>query len=225
MRSFLSSEIKLNRKYSYAQSGEDLIVQFIFNELGISKPSYIDVGAHHPSFINNCQIFYESGSRGINIEPNPDLFQLFKRFRKNDINLNVGVGESNAEIKYYMFTASALNTFSEKTYHETISKGYKLLRCVTLPVMPLGDIILKYNSGVFPDFLSLDVEGFDRQILDSINFESNFPKVICVETLEFGEREKDIYANMIVHYLQEKGYMLYADTLINSIFVKRDLWV
>jgi hypothetical protein len=58
-------------KKSFSQSGEDLIIDFIFNALGISRPSYIDIGAHHPYYLNNTAIFYLRGARGINIEPDP----------------------------------------------------------------------------------------------------------------------------------------------------------
>lgn len=57
------------KKISYSQCGEDLIVSFIFNRLGILNPNYIDIGAHHPYKLSNTAFFYESGSRGINIEP------------------------------------------------------------------------------------------------------------------------------------------------------------
>jgi hypothetical protein len=61
-------------KKSFSQTGEDLIVEFIFNDIGVDYPSYIDIGAHHPYYLNNTQIFYLKGCRGINIEPDPSLF-------------------------------------------------------------------------------------------------------------------------------------------------------
>jgi hypothetical protein len=46
-------------KVSYSQSGEDLIVRVYFDILGITNPTYIDIGAHHPYFISNTALFYE----------------------------------------------------------------------------------------------------------------------------------------------------------------------
>ncbi|MFM7886227.1 MAG: glycosyltransferase family 2 protein, partial [Pseudanabaena sp.] len=60
---------KKTTKMSYSQCGEDLIIQFIFSSLGISKPSYIDIGAYDAHKLSNTAVFYEQGSRGINIEP------------------------------------------------------------------------------------------------------------------------------------------------------------
>ena len=78
-------------KISYSQYGEDLIVRFALENLQIQQPRYIDIGANKPFSGSNTAIFHESGSRGINIEPDPFLFAAFQRFRKRDINLNLGV--------------------------------------------------------------------------------------------------------------------------------------
>ena len=69
------------RKISYAQSGEDLIIKYIFDSLKI-KPSYIDIGVHHPYKFNNTALFYELGCRGINVEPDPDLYGSFTLLRE-----------------------------------------------------------------------------------------------------------------------------------------------
>src|SRR5688572_6735284 len=77
---------------SFSQSGEDLIVDFILNGVGLSMPTYLDIGAHHPHYINNTYKFYKRGCRGVNIEPDPSLIVEFERIRSEDVNLNFGVG-------------------------------------------------------------------------------------------------------------------------------------
>src|SRR5688572_17355247 len=89
-----SSDESEYRKISYSQSGEDLIIKYIFDNLGISQPSYFDIGAHHPFFLSNTALFYSLGCRGINVEPDPSLFTPFKDKRKEDINLNIGISSS-----------------------------------------------------------------------------------------------------------------------------------
>ncbi len=81
---------------SYSQCGEDLIVQYIFSLRGVLKPTYLDIGAHHPFALSNTAIFYMKGCRGVNVEANPDLFRFFKRHRLRDINLNLGIGPEQA---------------------------------------------------------------------------------------------------------------------------------
>ncbi len=59
---------------THAQHGDDIIIRAVFDNLGIDNPSYLDIGAHHPTNISNTKLFYDAGSRGINVEANPNLF-------------------------------------------------------------------------------------------------------------------------------------------------------
>ncbi|MEI7488092.1 MAG: FkbM family methyltransferase, partial [Chryseobacterium sp.] len=83
----------------------------------------------------------------------------------------------------------------------------------------------EHSDGVFPDFLSLDVEGVDMEILESVDFEKNAPIVICVETVSFSDSSNGVKDFKIADFLGQKGYMVYADTFINTIFVKKEKWI
>ena len=73
--------------------------------------------------------------------------------------------------------------------------------------------------------MSLDVEGLDEMILKSINYEKSCPSVICVETISFSENGDGVKNKPIIEFLESKGYLLFADTYINTIFVKKDKWI
>ena len=72
--------------------------------------------------------------------------------------------------------------------------------------------------------LSLDVEGLDEQILKSINYKNYSPKVICVETISFSTKGRGVKNDGMIQFLKENGYMVYADTNINTLFVLENLW-
>lgn len=210
---------------SFSQSGEDLIVRFIFSALGIAKPTFFDIGAHHPEYLSNTALFYRSGSRGINVEPDPNLFQAFTKERRQDINLNLGVGARQGKMDFYVMSSSTMNTFSEKDAEKLVHENHmEIKKVIPVPVDTISNIIERHSDGQFPDFLSLDVEGMDLEILQTIDYPHKCPKVICVETISFstnGRGEKD---SDICRFLQKQDYILYADTYINSIFVRRSLW-
>ena len=65
--------------------------------------------------------------------------------------------------------------------------------------------------------MSLDAEGLDYEILQMIEYDKNYPKVICVETVSYTSGRKE---TEIINFLQSKGYNIYADTHINTIFSK-----
>lgn len=77
---------------SFAQNGEDVLIFNLFQRLGYNKPSFIDIGAHHPYNISNTAVFHLNGCKGVNIEANPNLIEEFYKERPNDINICSGVG-------------------------------------------------------------------------------------------------------------------------------------
>lgn len=211
---------------SYSQSGEDLIIEFVFNDLGIEKPSYIDIGAHHPRFINNTFLFYKKGARGINIEPDPNLFAEFLSMRKDDVNLNIGIGEDSGLADFYIINEPSLNTFMKEEAENTTKENpnYKIKEVRKIQLSPIVDVIREHNNGNYPDLLSIDVEGLDEQIIRSINYSGSVPKIMCVETLTFSTSGNGEKKTELIDFIKSKGYLAYADTFINTIFVKEDLW-
>lgn len=212
-------------KKSFSQCGEDLIVDYIFEQIGINKPSYIDIGAHHPYYLSNTALLYSKGSRGINIEPDPLLFAAFVKERAFDINLNIGIADKDSTLDFYIMNVNTLNTFSKKEAENYCNEGnFHIKEVKKVNVNTIKSILEIYNKGVFPDFLTLDAEGIDELVLKSIDFEKNKPTVICVETISFSEKGKGLKNIKIIKFLESKGYLLYADTNINSIFVVKDKW-
>ena len=211
---------------SYSQCGEDLIVRFIFTQLQIRNPSYIDIGAHHPHYLSNTALFYKTGSRGINIEPDPSLFITFIKDRKFDINLNIGISDKSGEKDFYIMNHPTLNTFSQDEANKYKSEGnYFVKEIKKIPTKNIQSVLNDFFQGKFPDFLSIDAEGIDEVVINSIDYSINYPKVICVETISFSEKGTGEKNNALIDFIKSKGYMYYADTYVNSIFVKQDLWV
>jgi FkbM family methyltransferase len=202
------------------------LVRYIFNVLKIAVPSYLDIGAHHPTYLNNTRIFYETGSRGVNVEPDPTLIEAFKRKRPKDINLNIGVAASDGTLAFYVMAPRTLNTFSQKEANAAVEEGQGRIHVeevIQIPVTNINKLIETYFD-TWPDFLSLDVEGMDLAILQCIDYSKTRPKVICVETITYSEKRQGKKITEIADYLGEQAYFLYADTYVNSIFVDSEVW-
>jgi len=225
---FLYEEAQNAPKYhhqSFSQCGEDLIVKHIFDNMGILKPSYIDVGAHHPYYLSNTALFYTTGSRGINIEPDPILFAEFLTQRKEDVNLNIGVGDVEEVVDFYVIASPTLNTFSKEEADKYSNEGaFPITRIEKIAVRTLKNILNDFAKGVFPQFLSIDAEGVDELIIKNIDYERNYPIVICVETVSFSTIGRGVKNTQLIDYLNSHGYLTYADTNINTIFVRKEYW-
>ncbi len=212
------------KKISFAQSGEDLIISSIFWALWTEKFTYLDIGAYHPFHFSNTAIFYQKGCRGINIEPDPTFYKLFLESRPLDINLNIGIGPEAGILDFYIMSKPTLNTFSEEEVKEFEKEGIKTKQTIRVRVETIQSVLQEYWDGKSPDFLTVDAEGLDYEILESIDFEKIRPTVICIETISYSRTGKGIKNNQIISYLKKKGYLLYADTNINSIFVDKKTW-
>jgi hypothetical protein len=87
---------------------------------------------------------------------------------------------------------------------------------VIMPLMSINEIISKTGT---PDFLSVDVEGLDLEILRTLDFERYPIKCICVETLRHDQNQQASRDIESLRFMEKHGYIIYADTGINTIFV------
>lgn len=180
----------------------------------------MDLGANDPVILSNTFYFYENGSNGILVEPNTNLTDRAEIMRPRDKVINAGVGEIEGSLDYYMLDAHTLNTCSRKEAEEYEKLGHKIIEVKTIPIIPVNDLLKEQGH---TDFLSLDVEGIDFDILKAIDYERYAPTCICIETIEYlgGKRDDN---EEICKFLMDKGYIAFADTYINTIFVlKKEL--
>jgi FkbM family methyltransferase len=202
---------------SYAQEGEDLVLRrFLEQRRG---GFYVDVGAHHPTRFSNTYFFYEQGWRGINIEPAPGAAAEFARLRPRDINLQVGVAETPGALTYYVFDEPALNTFDAALARDREARTpYRIVGTKSIAVERL-DALLKNNlpPGQAIDFMSIDVEGLDLQVLHSNDWSRYRPDLVLVEALDF--RLEQAAAHPMHVFMRGKGYDLVAKTL-NTLFYR-----
>lgn len=170
---------------TYAQHGDDLAILNIFHRLSIKQPTYIDAGAHHPEKLSNTALLYKRGSRGINIEANPALIGLFKTQRPDDINVYAAIVPDN-RAHATLYRVGLTNGINSTLPQPCADK-------VEVPAMMLDHVIDKYANGVWPDLLSLDIEGQDAPVLRSINTSRPLPRVICVEAVsQLGDSTDEI---------------------------------
>lgn len=204
---------------SWSQEGEDQILRRIFERQKLGF--YVDVGAHHPVRFSNTYLFYRLGWSGINIDAMPGSMQAFREVRPRDINLELGVGLEAVEKEYYIFNEPALNGFSKQLSmeREVGHDIYKIIDVKKIKIEPLEQILdsnLKYGQSI--DFMSVDVEGLDFEVLRSNNWNKYKPRYVLVEIL--GSTLQDVGCHDISHFMIRNGYEIYAKC-VNTVFFKR----
>lgn len=203
-------------KKSFSQNAEDLAIHKL---LGRKKRGfYVDVGASDPTRFNNTKYFYLRGWRGINIEPDLHFFAKLESERKRDVNLNIGIGNSNAKPTFYRFFPDTLSTFSEKYARKYEKEGYILVEKIAVQIKKLSNVLARHLKGKRIDFMTIDTEGYDKEVLLSNNWSKYRPRVICIESTEKKESgtKKGSELNDV---LKKLGYRKHLDNGINSIYV------
>ena len=208
---------------SFSQFGEDLIILKMLERYGIKNITYLDIGANDPINGSNTYNFYLRGNRGVLIEPNNVLYNKIRKIRPGDICLNFGIGiDDKAEADYYMFSEKycGMNTFSKQDADNYENEGIKVQKVVKMPLKDIN-VVLAENFAEPPVFVSIDVEGLDEVILQRWNFENCEPLLICVETVNFNIKGELVKRQSILDLLISKGYFIYADTHVNTLFCSR----
>ena len=210
---YIKNKIYKKRKF-YSQSKEDIFVLKYFK----NKKSglYVDVGCHHPSRINNTFLLYKHGWRGVNIDMSKLSIDLFNLLRKKDVNIHSAVSNKNKIINYY--TNKNLFLSASIIPKKGSSKFKYKERVRSEPLTKILDKTIYKNKQI--DFLSIDAEGADFEVLKSLNFSRYKPKLICIEVWQDQIKEFNIKKHKIYKFLLKKNYKLNTNLADNFIFTK-----
>lgn len=208
-------------KFSYAQSGEDVIMRFLIYSLNRTAVQYFDIGTNDPRKSNNTYLLYLYGYPGVCIEPNPYFHQLIRRYRPKDILVPGGVALDNVgNADFFIMDDSVLSTFSsadaERMQRE---EQRKVLEVIRAPLFRLNDLFKIHWLPGHDIILSVDVEGLDLDVLRSVDFGVYRPLIICAETLVYSRELYSEKRRDILEFLAGQNYRVYADTHINTIFL------
>lgn len=209
------NDIHPEANIAHGQEGEDLA---LLRQIGHrSSGFYVDVGAHHPSRFSNTLAFSNLGWRGINIEANPDAAEAFKRQRPCDINLNLGIGAARGRLKFHRFIEPALNTFSPEVAASREKGGFSLKDTVEIEICPLSEVLDQHlPKGCRIDFLTVDVEGMDLEVLASNDWDKYRPGFVIAEILDCPLHQ--VWEHPICLFLRERGYAPVIKTGHSVIF-------
>ncbi|MGF7229071.1 MAG: FkbM family methyltransferase, partial [Candidatus Saccharibacteria bacterium] len=194
----------------YSQNREDLVLLSFFPDK--QKGVYVDVGGYDPDIDSVTKLFYLQGWHGVNVEPQVDRFKLFEKHRPRDINVNAGISTKEGTLTLRTYKSQGLSTFSDEVkrdYEKSPGTDTKEFSEAIVPVRPLKDVLAE-NNITHIDFMKVDVEGLEYEVLASNDWKKFRPEVLCIE------------ANHVKHdwhpMLKELGYELVFDDGLNEYF-------
>ncbi len=214
----LISQVANGHSYlSFSQFGEDRLIDVFFH--GMSTPGfYVDVGAHHPERFSNTHLLHHRGWRGINIDGDPSNIELFKNARPNDINLSAFVSDQRKTVTFNRFSDTAVNTISAKTAAH-YEKFWTIISRTSVETCTLAEVLENYlPQGQEIDFLSVDVEGVDLEVLSGNDWNKFRPRLVIVEAegLDLARAAE----NDVVGFMISKNYRLTGFMHVSAFFVR-----
>ncbi|MEN3009742.1 MAG: FkbM family methyltransferase, partial [Candidatus Bipolaricaulaceae bacterium] len=165
---------------SFSQNGEDVMLYRALK--GIPKGFYIDVGAWDPIVDSVTNAFYERGWRGINIEPCRNYYEKLVVNRPEDVNLMVVVSNQRGLVKFFEVTGTGLSTTKKELADFYKKQGYEVKEYL-IPSLPLTEICAANNVKEI-HFLKIDVEGAEKEVVESLDFEVYRPWIVLIEAVD-----------------------------------------
>lgn len=201
---------------SYSSFGEDrLILKFLSKHpVGF----YVDVGAHAPIDYSNTYALYRRGWRGLAIDPDPDAIAAFRMSRPEDIALQCAIGTKSGKVTLHLFNDRSMNTIDAASFAQTLANPRKRhLGDIEVERRPLAEVLAEHvPAGRQVDFMNVDCEGVDLDVLRSNDWARFHPPLLAVEDLSL-DLER-VVESRIFRYLRPLGYRLVSHLHYTSIY-------
>ena len=197
-----------NRNEFYSQDKQDQYLEYYVFK-GHKNGFYVDVGAHDGKSLNNTLYFEKKHNwTGINIEPIKTVFDQLVVNRPNNVNLNCAVCNNDGETDFFCNTGATemlsgiKDTFHVKHFHRLQHENRQTNSTTNVIKVKTKrlETILDENNVKHINYLSIDVEGAEFEVIKSINFDKVF-----IDVIGFENNYNDA-SIPIIRYLLNKGF-------------------
>jgi FkbM family methyltransferase len=209
-----SYQLSLKSNEFYSQFGEDAILKKYLKE---DKGFYLDIGSGDPVRGSNTYFLYKKGWKGILIDPLTRNIFSSKVIRRKDKIIQGLVGATDRSYPFYEMYPYEYSTTNNEVVKDLINNGKaKLVKKVQLNTFSVSELNLNINLDQ-PSLLSVDCEGFDLEVLKTIDLKTIEFRIICVEDFDYNPAYK---SSTINQYLNKNGYEIVDRAGPSSIYVK-----
>jgi len=170
----------LGRPLSYAQNMEDYHLDVACG--GVRQGRYIDIGGGHPVAGSVSFWFYQRGWSGVVVEPQPELAALHRRLRPRDTLVEAVIGSASGETEFFKIDRLHGLSTTVRDHAEAAGVHGVGFETMTLPSISLADLCRAHAIDTV-DFLKIDVEGAERDVLEGADWSTNRPRIVLLEAV------------------------------------------
>jgi FkbM family methyltransferase len=201
---------------SFAQNFEDVLLNRIFKNT--SNGFYVDVGACHPNFDSVTRLFYERGWTGLNLDPSDYYQQLLAKHRPRDTNLKLAASSKKGKLEFFEVTGTGYSALSSDAIERAERTGATVKKS-KVAVDTLSHILDQYAADKPIDFLKIDVEGHERDVIAGLDLQRHRPKLILVEAVHPDTQAPQwhLWENLLL----DAGYVFAVFDGLNRFYVEK----
>jgi FkbM family methyltransferase len=215
----MSLELSLGRRdepWFQGQADQDVLAYLYFK--GRRDGFFLDIGAYDGKTYSNTYALEQIGWKGVCLEPLPDAFARLRQNRRCDC-YNLAMSDKPEETADFIRAAgvetlSGLESKMAPGHKDWILREQGTVERIRVKTITFGDLMSRYPGISRIDFLSLDVEGAEASILESIDFSAYRFGLVAIESIDEtpGEGER------LKAFMREKGYGVLLDVGLDLIF-------
>ena len=196
---------------TFSQHGEDILLHDLFSG---STGNYVDIGAGEPVKGSNTYSFYRAGWHGVCVEPILRNVMWGRKLRPRDQYVHSLCGDSKSKVEFFEFSPYQYSTADAVRASALVESGIPLRDAYSLPTVTLRELGVRARPSE-PSFLSIDVEGWEKAVLQTNDWNEYCPSAICVEEWEYTWGEPSEVSDL----LDKVGYRLIARTGWSNLYI------
>ena len=217
--------MRIRKVKYYSQNGEDYVLWEFFDYK--RKGFFVDIGAFDGRHLSNTYSFEEKGWKGICVEAHPDYFPLLKENRSNSLCLHYAcVGERNrGYVDFHVEKMGLLSSILDtRDYNEDVKSRYAKrglpfegFNSVSVPAATIDELLERHSGDkVKLDFISIDVEGYEIEVMKGFDTGKYSPRIIIIEA------NTELARDEIIDYIANKEGYHFAGRLVENLFFVRE---